>query len=208
MIALAPVGALHLQRIGTGIGLGEAERQDALTGHRGRQVAPLLLLGAPLHDRGLADRAMPREQRAHAGALAADARDRGRVGGGVGAAPAVLLRHRHAQDVVLAPQRDDRLVVAVLQVAQILERPYFPAVGLDVGQQCLPFRLRHRGIGRDVQYRIHAVAIAPFRSSSVRCAADRPSNSASTSRVCWPSSGAPRGSPRSPGISTTGPTER
>ena len=208
VIALAPIGALHLQRIGPRLRLGEAECQYALAGDRGRQVAALLLLGAPLHDRGLADRAVPGEQGAHAGAFAADARDRRRVGGGVGAAPAVLFRHRHGEDVVLAAQRDHGLVVAVLQVAQILDRPHFPAVRVDVRQQRRPFRLRHRSVVRCFQHRIHALAIAPSRSRPVNCGAARPSSSISTSCVCCPSSGAPCGSPRSPGISTTGPTER
>src|SRR5262249_48065739 len=81
-----------------------------------------------------------------AGPLLADAGERLRIGDGVGAAAAVLGRHRHAEDVVLLRQRDEVMVEAMLDVAHLLVLAQFLAEGIDVGKQALLFRGLHDGL--------------------------------------------------------------
>src|SRR5262249_31754275 len=67
------------------------------------------------------------------------------VGHRVGAASAVLRGDGHAQQVVLARQREHLVVEAMLDVSEFFDRPDLLAERLDVGQQL--FRVR-RGHGR------------------------------------------------------------
>ena len=78
---------------------------------------------------------MPGEQRAQAGALAADARQGIDVGTHVGASTAVDGRNVETEDVVLARKLDRLVVESVFQVAEVLDRTDLPAERIDVGEQ-------------------------------------------------------------------------
>ena len=146
MIAAPLVGRLHFQRIAAGLRLGQAEGQHLLAAARGRQIAAFLLVVAPGHDRIFADGGVAGEEGAHAGAFAADAGQGAGIGHRVGAAAAVFRGHGHAEQVVLAGQRNDLIVVAMLDVAQLLDGPNFLAKRLDIRKQPLLIRRRHEGL--------------------------------------------------------------
>src|SRR6185437_6023632 len=103
-----------------------------------------LLLIAPGENRILADGGMAGEERPHAGPLAANPSERAGIADGVRAATAVFLRYGHTENVVFAPQRENLIVEAMLDVAQFLNGPNLLAKGLHIGEQLL---LIHRSHG-------------------------------------------------------------
>src|SRR5205807_3819840 len=130
-------GAGHLQRVAAGVRLGQPEGQDLVAASGGGKVAAFLVVVAPGGDGVFADGGVPGEEGAHAGPFAANAREGLDVGDGVGAAPAVGGGDGHGEQVVFARQGDDLIVVAVLDVAQLLDRTNLLAERLDVLQQAL-----------------------------------------------------------------------
>jgi hypothetical protein len=115
MIAAPFVGGLHLQRIAAGLRLREPKCQDLVAARGSGQVAFLQVLAAPGEDRIFTDGRVAGEERAHAGAFAADASQRPRVGHRVGPAAIVFERHRHAEDVVLPPQGQHLVIEAAVR---------------------------------------------------------------------------------------------
>src|SRR5262249_35306236 len=137
VIALALVSRSHLQWVAAGVGLGQAKGEDLLPAAGSGQVAALQVFAAPGEDGVLADGGVAREEGANAGALAADARQGAGIGDGIRPASAVLDRHRHAEDVVLASQRQHVVVEKIFDVAKLLNRSNLLAERLDVVQELL-----------------------------------------------------------------------
>ena len=93
-------------RIGAGVGLGEAERDEPLAGREARQPA-LLLLALPATWIGIAPSAWTASDQAGRGAGAAELLDREAQGEQVRPEAAVRLGERDREDVVVGEQAAD-----------------------------------------------------------------------------------------------------
>src|SRR5262249_5404789 len=146
LVAFALIRHLHFERIATGFRLGQAEGKNLVPLARRRKITPLLLLVAPRENRILANGCMSGEEGAAAGAFAIDACERAGVGHGVGGAAAVLGRHDHAEQVVFLCQRNQVMVEAMLDVAELFVLAQFLAKGVDIAEQTALFGGMHRGL--------------------------------------------------------------
>ena len=79
----------------------------------------------------------------HAGSFSSDAGEGAGIGHGVRPPAAQLHRHRHRQELIFARQGDDLVVVSVLDVTELLDRPQLFTEGVDIVQQRLLIRGVH-----------------------------------------------------------------
>src|SRR5262245_6021780 len=96
---------------------------------------------------------MSGEESATAGALAVDAGQRLGVGDGVSPTAAILRRHDHAEQVVLLRQRNEVMVEAMLDVAQLFVFAQLMAEGIDIGEQSALFGGLHHAVSGSSAFR-------------------------------------------------------